>query len=240
LNSIFSKRDFWRLFFTLESDELDKAAIQSQLDELRNDFTVRNDEIHYTYGRKKHTMIEQIVEFHFACGEHYSLLLEYSPKAGGCDKNLSLVDLRTDLRSSLGWWDLARWHPYCIRPEELDTLLAYWGRHDPRWRTPELPLLLLCPFVGFADQPSCDAYQARVSKAYHSLGVPLADDSDLKGAVFRYDDYTWNYDNELGWVYESKDYGCYSIRNREHAGSNAGDFPFASLRDMLSDVHGAL
>ena len=42
-----------------------------------------------------------------------------------CNKSLQLKDKTTGEGYEMGWWDLARWHPYCLRPEELRILIEY-------------------------------------------------------------------------------------------------------------------
>ena len=45
----------------------------------------------------------------------------------------------------------------------------------------------------------------------------------------------WEQDAELGWVFTSEDHSCYSLRNRSHADSEEGRFPFAAFREMMAE-----
>ncbi len=137
----------------------------------------------------------------------------------------------------MGWWDLARWHPYCLHPEELDSLLRFWSRWDPRWPSLELPLLLLCQFVGLQDGNARDSLAARAEAAIQTLG--LSDSKQARPYVplcVPEGDYHWEMDAELGWVFMGYEYCCYSIRNRPHADSHEGRFPFTAFREMMSEV----
>jgi hypothetical protein len=137
----------------------------------------------------------------------------------------------------LGWSDLARWHPYCLRPAEFDTLLQFWERWDRRWQGQDLPLLLLCQFVGLPDAGARNALAARAQAALQSLGLPGAGEGQLDVPLHIPDgDYRWEADSELGWVFTSDDYCCYSIRNRPHANSDEGRFPFTAFREMMTEV----
>jgi hypothetical protein len=137
----------------------------------------------------------------------------------------------------MGWWDMARWHPYCLRPEEFDSLLQFWGRWDQRWRGQELPLLLLCQFVGLPDASARDALAARAQAAWRPLGLPQPGESPLEIPLhFPEGGYRWEADADLGWVFTSDDYCCYSIRNKAHADSEEGHFPFTAFREMMSEV----
>jgi hypothetical protein len=48
--------------------------------------------------------------------------------------------------------------------------------------------------------------------------------------------YRWEDDVELGWVFTSDEYCCYSLRNRAHHDSNEGRFPFAAFREMMAEL----
>jgi hypothetical protein len=116
----------------------------------------------------------------------------------------------------MGWWDLARWHPYCLRLAELDALLQFWERWDRRWGGQEVPLLLLCQFVGLPDAASRDALAARAQTALQSLGLPGPPSEGRMDVPLHIPDgdYRWEADSELGWVFTSDDYCCYSLRSK--------------------------
>src|SRR5262245_55807716 len=151
LNPVFSTAAFWNPYLTLEPGEVTADEFAAQAEGLRRDYTVRADSIRCELAGRELTAGRPVIEFPFSCGERFSLLIEYEPDVGGCSRNLSLVDALAGKKSEMGWWDLARWHPYCLRPEELECLLAVCSRGDRRWESQELPVLLLCQFVGLSD-----------------------------------------------------------------------------------------
>lgn len=237
MNSVFSTRAFWQPYLTLEPDGVSEEELAAQLEGLRRDFTVRDETIHYEYSGRQHTAVHRVVEFPFSCGERFSLVLEYKPSVNGCTTTLFLVDARSETKNELGWWDLARWHPYCLRLTELDSLLQFWERWDHRWRGQEIPLLLLCQFVGLPDLTVRDALATRAQSTLQFLGLPGANENRLEIPLYVADgNYRWEEDAELGWVFTSDEYSCYSIRNRPHFDSDEGRFPFTAFREMMTEV----
>jgi hypothetical protein len=172
MNPVFSTREFWQSYFTLEPKGVSEGDFARQLDSLSADFPVRDETIEFEYSGRQHTAVRRLVDFPFACGDRYSLLIEYVPSVDGCETNLFLVETPSGQKRQMGWCDLARWHPYCLRQVELDVLLQFWALRDPRWQTSELPLLLLCPFVGLANAGDLDGLRARTEAACRALGVP--------------------------------------------------------------------
>ena len=172
LNSVFKTKAFWQPYLALESGDLTERDFAAQLDGFRGEFLVRDEPVHFEVSGQQRTAIHRVVEFPFSCGKRFSMVIEYDPGVGGCSKALFLIDCCSGSKSQMGWWDLARWHPYCLRLDELDTLLQFWSCRDHRWQGEELPLLLLCQFVGLADSVACDALTARAVAALHTLGLP--------------------------------------------------------------------
>jgi len=236
VNPVFATQAFWQPYLTCEPENVLEEELAAQLDRLRSDYVVRDEKITYDYAGEQRTAEYRVVEFPFACGERFTLVVEYQPDVSGCDKNLFLVDVRSGKKHQMGWWDLARWHPYCLRPDELDDLLEFWRRWDDRWETGELPLLLLCQFVGLADSKDLQALQTKADDAYRTLGLPAPGPGQLSVRLHVPENYRWETDDELGWVFTSDEYCCYSLRNRPHADSDEGRFPFALFREMMADV----
>jgi hypothetical protein len=237
VNSILGTSTFWQPYLTLEPGEVSEEGFAVQLEELRRDFAVRDEISQYEYSGRQHRAVRRVVEFPFTCGERFSLVLDYQPAVTGCRTTLFLADTHSGTKREMGWWDLARWHPYCLRPLELDSLLQFWKLWDPRWRGQETPLLLLCQFVGLPDLGARDALTARAQTVLQSLGLPGANESQLEVPLYVPDgNYRWEEDAELGWVFTSDEYCCYSIRNRPHFDSDEGRFPFTAFREMMNEV----
>jgi hypothetical protein len=237
VNPVFATNAFWQPYLTLEPGEVSEDDFRAQLEGLGRDFTVRDGTIHYDYSGHPRTAVRRSVEFPFACGDRFSMVIEYEPSVSGCSRTLFLADAGSGTRSQLGWWDLARWHPYCLRPAELDSLLEFWGHWDHRWTGQEVPLLLLCQFVGLPDAGARDSLAARAQAALRSLGLSGSNARQVHVPLHVPDgDYRWEADAELGWVFTGDDYECYSIRNRLHADSDEGRFPFTAFRGMMDEV----
>lgn len=237
MNPVLATIKFWELYLTLESDRVSDAEVNALLDGLGRESSVREEVIRFDLDGCQKSAVQRTVEFEFFCGERFSLVVEFEPDRRGGTKRVFLENTWTG-RTEMGWWD-PRWHPYCLRPQELDTLLRFWQRWDDRWPQPGLPLLLLCQFVGLTTAGEADALQARVEEAWRALGLPqvpdlremtrLAPPEETDGV------YRWELDAELGWVFVGDDYDCYSIRNRAHADSPER-FPFDAFREMMETV----
>ncbi len=243
-NPAFGNPNFWRLFFKLEDSTISNDEIEEQLSLLRQDFQILEEPIPSGSGlhdseENEDDFIRGSVQFHFPCGDQFSLLLDYAMTTEGCDKHLSLLNHSSGEKSVMGWWDLARWHPYCLRVEELDRLLGYWANHTSRWSETHLPLLLLCQFVGLESSEAQDALTQRAKNAIRSIGVQKRD-GKLPKPTLRVpeDEYRWELDEQLGWVFTSDEYCCYSLRNRPHAENSdeEGRFPFEAFRQMLDSI----
>ena len=235
MNSAFSTTAFWIPYLTLELDDVSKEDAEAQLNILRNEYAVRDETTYFEYGGRQMTSIRRVIEFPFPCGERYSLVIEHEPSDFGCTRNLFLVDSKSGVRSAMGWWDQARWHPYCLRPEEFDLLLQYWNRSDRRYG-PNVAFLLFCQFVGLADTTARDALVTRAKAAADALGLSASGGKFEIPLQTPGEDYRWEVDADLGWVFTSDKYCCYSLRNRPHAESDEGRVPFTAFQEMMSEV----
>ncbi|MBS1798138.1 MAG: hypothetical protein JSS81_30270, partial [Acidobacteria bacterium] len=192
---------------------------------------------------KKYAEPNRTVEFYFDCGGEFALLLEYDPDPNGCDQTLSLVEKAGNEKHQLGWWDLARWHPFCLKPDEFETLLQYWDRFDPRWTQSPVPRLLLFNFVGIEDSETVEALAAAAGSALERLGVrELSNDPAvaLRNFLENEGGYEWKFDERRGWLFASGEYDCYSLRNECHAGGEEGTFPFEKYGQLIAAVKTAL
>jgi hypothetical protein len=233
VNSVFSTSDFWTWYFTLEPGGVTEEDIAAQLSAFRSDFDVREETIHFDVSGRKHSAVRRFVEFRFDCGDKYSIVIEYQPGLDGCYISLFLCNTRFNTKSQMGWWDLARWHPYCLRVEELDCLIEFWARREARWGSTDLTLLLLSPFVGLPDSDSCSELAARLKGSLKRLGVTIDPEHLLHVAD---GNYRWEKEPDLGWVFTSDEYCCYSLRNKAHADSDEGRFPFQEFAEMMADI----
>ncbi|MEZ6141495.1 MAG: hypothetical protein R3B84_13060 [Zavarzinella sp.] len=233
MNPEFLSEAFWQPYFTCEPKNISKDQLSAQLDNLSKDIPVREETVSFKHNNEEVSVTYRVAEFSFSCGPVFSIKINYQPDVDGCDISIFLEDRRSSTKHTMGWWDLARWHPYCLKFEELDALLEYWVRNDPRWENRHLPLLLLCHFVGLPDEDARQQLQIQTEEAKLALGLPIALKIPLNVAD---GNYRWENDEELGWVFTSDEYCCYSIRNRAHADSDEGQFPFLAFQEMMSEI----
>lgn len=170
------------------------------------------------------------LELRWPWDERHELALDLTSSS----KELGLRDRTSGAWHSLGWWDDARWHPFCLRWAELEALVEGWEADPTREPRPPVPLLLLSCFVGFGvgDEAERAVAEAAVQGAFRALGFSADEASTLAGAALvpaPEPDYRWTRDPDLGWIFGGE-YACYSIRNREHADGAEGRFPFEELR----------
>jgi hypothetical protein len=232
VNPVFTTRAFWQPYLYPEPEGVNADDIARQLAVLQTDFPVREDQVPFELQGRQHVAIRRVVEFSFRCSDRYSLLIEYELEVQGCMTVLFLVDRQSGTKSQMGWSDLARWHPYCLHPEEFDALLADWERHDPRWHGQHLPLLLLCQFVGLPDSSSRDSLSARAEAAL----AAVCPEGRMEIPLHVPEDYAWEHDPELGWLFTSDTYCCLSTRNRQHLDSDEHHFPFAAFQELMAAV----
>jgi len=240
MNSALTSSSFWRLYFFGEAEDISARDIELQLHELAQDFVVRTDTITYQHQGQTHSAQIRFVEFRFPCGNGVDLLVEYelNPQHGldpqGSAITLYLHDAASNDKQRMGWWDSVRWHPYCLHPEELDTLLRYWAHSGSQWPDERIALLLLAPFVGLSDEPMLQSLSARVDAAYRALCPQAIDDPPLPIQIPE-PDYRWDHDDLLGLVFTGA-YPCYSIRNKSHLEPDKGPFPFSQFGEVIRRV----
>jgi hypothetical protein len=222
MNTALTNPVFWRLYFGCEGQDISGRDIDLQLNELARDFVVRTDM----------TSQRRTVEFPLACGDGIDLLIDYQPDPLGGTTSLFLFEASSNEKQEMGWWDSARWHPYCLHPDELDILLRYWTRGASPWPEEQTGLLLLAPFVGLSNEQARLSLLARVEWAYRTLCPQALDHLSLEIPDA---DYCWAHDEALGWVFSGV-YPCYSIRNQSHVAGDEGLFPFSQFREMIDRV----
>ncbi len=89
------------------------------------------------------------------------------------------------------------------------------------------------PFVGISDETELGHLLTSVDEAYNSL-CPFPTAGLPEPSLHLRDDYRWEQHPDLGWVFTSDDYACYSIRNECHAGGDEGSFPFVAWARQMS------
>lgn len=241
MQDVFSNAKFWELFYRMEI-ELEEVEYDSILSQLKEAFKYREDMITYEYEGKEKTSIDKVIEFEFSCGISFSLRLDLflehrSGNWANTETNLYLLDKKDGKVHQMGWWDLARWHPLCLKREEFELLLEYWNLNDPIWKNTPFPKLLLKNYVGFQEETSLESFKEETLMEFRSL---LLDDFEMVqetlSSMFFCEDYEWKKHESLGWVFESEVYNCYSIRNECHASGEEGLFPFKEYQEMIEDV----
>jgi hypothetical protein len=241
MNKIFSHINFWNLFIFLEREDIELEEIESQIEQLATDFKIDIEKNKYKHEGQSIEDDYRVIIFEFDINEHYYLQLEYIPRAEGSGKYLYLKDLKKNEKQLMGWWDLDAWHPYCLREDELRKVSEILkNKKDSYWFDSDLPLLLLHDFVGFEKPDKADKFAEGIFKTFESLKIDGFKQAETKPiAVFYLEEekYKWLADSNFGWLFESKVYNCYSLRNKAHSeGEEKGRFPFEDWKNLLSEL----
>lgn len=143
---------------------------------------------------------------------------------------------RLDFSQEMGHWDQARWAPWCLRWEELESIVKHIRSHPQppaSGITPDVALLLLSRFVGHgsgdAEQALLETRRGIVADAF--VRSRIFPDTTSAAVMAKKmilpvpeNDYEWKKDEEKGWTL-SGSYDCYSKRNCHR-------FPFEELREF--------
>ena len=238
MNDSFKQLSFWNLFVFLEREDIEGDTVQLQLEILAEDFRIETAKNQYKHDDQAFQDDYSIVFFEFDCGPDNTIQLEYIPRPEGSGKYLHLKDKKTDQLHLMGWWDLDAWHPYCLREEELEKLNTFWkNQPNSPWFGNDLPLLLLHDFVGFDDADKAEDFAQKVFECFNILRIGGFSKEEAKPIAVFYqeeEEYHWKKDAKLGWVFESKIYNCYSLRNAAHSkGDEKGKFPYAEWNKLM-------
>jgi len=241
MNTTFKQLSFWDLFVFLDREDIDTEVVEKQLELLSEDFRIETKNNEYKHDGESFQDDYSIVFFELDFGNNYTLQLEYIPRPEGSGKYLHLKDKKKDELHLMGWWDLDAWHPYCLREEELEQLCAYLKKQaNSPWAGNDLILLLLHDFVGFDNAEKAEAFAQKIYQTFATLQIEGFAKAEAKPiAVFYQEEeqYHWKQDPILGWVFESKVYNCYSLRNAAHSkGEEKGRFPFDDWKKLLASL----
>ncbi|MDP8162958.1 hypothetical protein QJU89_07665 [Pasteurella skyensis] len=219
-NDVFGNEDFWVLYLTLENvlydengnilKEIEEITYKNILTQLSTDFSVHSDIVHFYFQLNN---FELLIESRFGCSNYLYLCYQ-------------------EEKYLLGWWDLAMWHPYCLKYDELNLLLENIQKYDANWKNSDVPLLLLKDFVGFGsdEQKECKELTTRSKNVLDSLKIK---NSKLLSTCFLQDDYSWR-TTSVGDEF-SADYNCYSLRNVQHQ-SKESSFPFELWNKLIDSL----
>ncbi|GGR98456.1 hypothetical protein GCM10010169_48810 [Micromonospora fulviviridis] len=141
---------------------------------------------------------------------------------------------------SIGWDDMAHWHPFALRWWELDLICRAASALDPLMPHPGPTLVLLCRFVSVQDDDDIQQITSTMHTAFESLRPagwvgywPNVTDW-LARRDFRGRGVSWTRD-QSGNLYavqdEDSDYPFYSMRG-EPTDDPAG-FPYEEWRSLL-------
>jgi hypothetical protein len=133
----------------------------------------------------------------------------------------------------LGTWNPICWHPWALRWDEVEAVLARM-RAEPAGQhvSPDLALLLLAPFVGHGHDEADLLADRRsiVAVTLDRLELFTADEADRMAGRFLsrmpQDDYAWHRCAEHGWEFLSQQDQDYSDRHP------SGEFPFAAMAEF--------
>lgn len=253
MNKVFENEDFWILYLNLEGNLYDenqniikkikKQDIKNIIEPFSADFHVHHEEGKREYseerlkeiglkdwvGKTSDYEINQVY-FNFQLKD-FQLLIESSFDISGCEHHLYLFYKEEEYL--LGWWDLARWHPFCLKYNELQSLLENIKQYDSEWNDSDIPLLLLKNFVGFGkgDEKDFEELNLKAEEIFKELQIECRE--KLSTCSFR-EDYSW-IKTSLGWEFTA-DYSCYSLRNSAHKNSKEGEFPFELWNKFIANL----
>jgi hypothetical protein len=145
-------------------------------------------------------------------------------------------ELDVSRRLELGHWDEARWHPYCLRWEELEAVVQRMrAAPDAQQIPPDIAMLLLAHWVGHGgdEQALLDERRRILATVVERLGLFHGDEAARIAARLLSpapeDDYAWRWDDESGWSLVGQ-YGCYTNRNEGHG------FPFTEFAEFRQQL----
>ncbi|GIH03700.1 hypothetical protein Rhe02_17670 [Rhizocola hellebori] len=143
--------------------------------------------------------------------------------------------------ASLGWDDLAHWHPFALRWPELDLICRAVSVLDPQLPHPGAPMALLCRFAAVFDGDDVDAAVAEVDAAYSALrpqdweGYWPAGSDWLDRADFRGQQVVWHRDDAGNmWAEQDDDHDSDFYSTRVTPPDEGEHFPHARLRSLLA------
>jgi len=221
--ALLREMEFWRYYTAVDEEEPEvDAALADKYSEAE--------------GKQQFRSFTLLLD----CGGRYNFLVKVS--AEHWDLSLQFLDAREKQLSSMGCWDVARWHPFALRWDELEALWAFWKKHPSIKPSADLYALLLAKFVGIplSEATGLQNARAKIEPVYRQLGYSTDDARRLAEATLvspTEKDYAWSKDPELGWVFGGE-YSCYSLRNRDHSGGQEGKFPFQGLQQLLVSLRG--
>ena len=253
MTNIFHNEDFWILYLKLEGillddnqniiKEIEEDKINAIIKPLSSHFVV-----HQEKGKKEHDKqrLKEIGLFDFIGKKieyevntvffdfqlkNFSLLIESNFDVSGCEHYLYLK--YQEDKYLLGWWDLARWHPFCLRYNEFNVILENIKTYDTKWGESDIPLLLLKNFVGFGngDEKNNEELSVKADKILEKLQIQYH--RNLSSCFYK-QNYHWKETN-LGLEFTG-DYNCYSLRNLEHKDSKEESFPFELWNKLMNDL----
>ncbi|MFD3522001.1 hypothetical protein [Streptomyces sp. NPDC058653] len=191
---------------------------------------------------------EELFRTEFSLGQGLGLELEFEP--GLTHVNLGVVSPGVAEAETVGWDDMAHFHPHVMPWSELDLLCRAAALHDPALRHPGPMLALLLRFAFLAEDadpdaitPLVDAAFAVVRPAEAGVAGGLRDETrdlfeprDLRGTGI---EWTTRPDGCRAVTQHGRDrLPLYSLREPESDG-----FPFAAWSALLaraSEVVGAV
>mgnify|MGYP000860213516 FL=1 len=247
MKALFSSLDFWKLFVFREHYYIDREVLNTQIAQLKNNF--RYDEestINESYNGENYLSITTNFEIEFSCGENYSIVLDYKIHISDIiiesEQALMLLNKSTKEKSILAWNNGID-HPSCIAPEEFELLTKYWENNDDKWKNTNYSKLLLIYYVGFHNPTQVAEMKEEILKEFGFHGIPELTETGEHLIYIRFNGecrYKWLKIENIGWVYQSETYNCYSIRNECHLKGGIYVFPFQEWAKMIEQVEKSL
>ncbi|MFD5323276.1 hypothetical protein [Streptomyces sp. NPDC127092] len=204
--------DFWPLYFF--DDQALEAYEEAQEDE-------EDEEAE-----------EEVFRADFFLDRGLGLRLAFEPGVSYVD--LAVLSPESTEAETVGWDDLAHFHPHVMPWRELDLLCRAAALHDPALRHPGPMLALLLRFAFLSEDEDLDAIGPAVDAAFAAVRPAKACGGAVSGAVgVREETRDWFDLRDLrgaGIEWTVRPDGCRAVTQHDPDGA-----PLYSLRDPASD-----
>lgn len=186
----------------------------------------------YEEAREDEEAEEEVFRAEFLLDRGLGLRLEFEPGVGYVD--LAVVSPESAEAETVGWDDMAHFHPHVMPWPELDLLCRAAALHDPALRHPGPMLALLLRFAFLSEDEDLDGITPLADAAFTAVRPTEASGGAVSGAVgVREETRDWFDLRDLrgtGIEWTVRPDGCRAVTQHDRDG-----MPLYSLREPASD-----